>query len=91
MPAHLDPLLGFLHSPQRYKPSLVYDMMEPFRALIEDFLLAYHANLGKDSFEKLGTDSKRPARIFLKQDEEIKMIEVVNRILDKKLSCVRRG
>ena len=79
IPAHLDPFLGYLHSVQKYKPSLVYDMMEPFRALIEDFLLSYHTRLGKDSFEKHGD------RIFLKGDEEIGMIKALNHLLDQKV------
>ena len=45
--AHLDPYLGFLHSVQFGKPSLVCDMMEPWRAIIEDFIL------GKEQFDFL--------------------------------------
>jgi len=85
IPAHLDLFLGYLHSVQKYKPSLVYDMMESFRALIEDFLLSYHTQLGKDSFEKHGD------RMFLKQDEEIKMIRAINNLLDQKVPYVRRN
>jgi len=85
IPVHLDPFLGYLHSVQKYKPSLVYDMMEPFRALIEDFLLSYNTKLGKDSFEKHGD------RMFLKQDEEIKIIKSINRLLDTKVPYVRRN
>jgi CRISPR-associated protein Cas1 len=35
----LDPWLGFLHSPDDRYPSLVYDLMEPFRARLERFAL----------------------------------------------------
>jgi len=90
IPAHLDPFLGFLHSPQRYKPSLVYDMMEPFRALIEDFILSYHTRLGRDSFERHGTQRGYPSRVFLRKEEEIEMIRAVDRLLDKKIPYVRR-
>ena len=90
IPAHLDPFLGFLHSPQRYKPSLVYDMMEPFRALIEDFALSYHTRLGRDSFEKHGTQHGYPSRVFLRKEEEIEMMQAVDRLLDKKIPYVRR-
>lgn len=85
IPAHLDPFLDFLHSIQKHKPSIVYDMMEPYRALIEDFLLSYHIKFGKDSFEKHGD------RMFLRQDEEIAMIQVINRLLDKKVPYVCRN
>jgi len=85
IPVHLDPFLGYLHSVQKYKPSLVYDMMESFRALIEDFLLSYHSKIGKDSFEKHGD------RMFLKQEDEIKMIKAINGLLDQKVPYVRRN
>ena len=60
-------------------------MMEPFRALTEDFLLSYHTRIGKDGFEKHGD------RMFLKQDEEIGMIKAINRALDTKVPYVRRN
>ncbi len=85
IPVHLDPFLGLLHSVQKYMPSLVYDMMEPFRALIEDFLLSYHTMLGRDSFDKHGD------RMFLKKPEEIEMIKAINHLLDKKVPYVRRN
>jgi len=37
---HLDPFLGFIHSVQRYRPSLIYDLMEPFRTKIEEFSIS---------------------------------------------------
>ena len=33
----LDPWLGFLHSPENHYPSLIYDLMEPFRARLHRF------------------------------------------------------
>jgi len=59
--------------------------MEPFRALIEDFLISHHTRFGKDSFEKHGD------RMFLKQGEEIKMIKAINGLLDQKVPYVRRN
>jgi len=37
--AKLEPYLGFLHSVQFGKPSLVYDFQELYRYLINDFLI----------------------------------------------------
>jgi CRISPR/Cas system-associated endonuclease Cas1 len=37
--AKLEPYLGFLHSVQHGKPSLVCDFMELYRYLIDDFLI----------------------------------------------------
>ena len=58
-------------------------MMEPIRALIEDFFPSYQTKIGKDSFEKHGE------RVFLRQDEEIKMIKTINKTLDTKVPYVR--
>jgi CRISPR/Cas system-associated endonuclease Cas1 len=48
--AKLEPFLGFLHSIQYGKPSLVCDFQELYRHIIEDFLTQYCTNLGKKDF-----------------------------------------
>jgi CRISPR-associated protein Cas1 len=48
--AKLEPYLGFLHSIQFGKPSLVCDFMELYRYLIDDFLLEYCRGLGAKDF-----------------------------------------
>jgi CRISPR-associated protein Cas1 len=48
--AKLEPYLGFLHSEQFGKPSLVCDLMEPYRYLIDDFVIQYCMNLRKKDF-----------------------------------------
>ena len=45
--AKLEPFLGFLHSQQVGKPSLVCDLMEPYRYAIDDFLIQYCRRLKK--------------------------------------------
>ncbi|MEM2915209.1 MAG: CRISPR-associated endonuclease Cas1 [Candidatus Bathyarchaeia archaeon] len=37
--AKLEPYLGFLHSVQFAKPSLVCDFMELYRYLVDDFII----------------------------------------------------
>jgi CRISPR-associated protein Cas1 len=69
---HLDPYLGYLHSPQLAKPSLVYDMMERFRSVVEQFVIDYHPEVGESSFELKGD------KVFLKRDEEIRFFEALN-------------
>jgi len=83
--AHLDPYLGYLHSIQFAKPSLVCDIQEIFRTLIEDFLITYHQNLEPESFEQKGK------RYFLKPDEKLKLILDVNRLFKKKVPYKRRN
>ena len=48
--AKLEPYLGFLHSVQYGKPSLVCDFMEIYRYLIDDFLIQYCRNLSSKDF-----------------------------------------
>jgi CRISPR-associated protein Cas1 len=48
--AKLEPFLGFLHSEQFDKPSLVCDMMELYRFLIDDFIIQSFTGLRKKDF-----------------------------------------
>jgi len=48
--AKLEPYLGFLHSTQFSKPSLVCDLQELYRYLIDDFLIKYCHDLMKKDF-----------------------------------------
>jgi CRISPR-associated protein Cas1 len=49
--AKLEPYLGFLHSVQFGKPSLVCDLQELYRCLIDDFLIQHCQKLKKKDFE----------------------------------------
>jgi len=84
--AHLDPYLGYLHSTRMYHPALVYDMLEPWRTVAEDFILDYHEQLSTDSFVKHGE------RSFLKRDEQIRFTNALDQLIDKKrIPYNRRG
>jgi CRISPR-associated protein Cas1 len=48
--AKLEPFLGFLHSLQHGKPSLVCDLQELYRHLVDDFLVQYCRRLRKKDF-----------------------------------------
>jgi CRISPR-associated protein Cas1 len=48
--AKLEPFLGFLHSEQFGKPSLVCDFMEIYRYLIDDFIVGFCKGLSKKDF-----------------------------------------
>ena len=48
--AKLEPYLGFLHSTQFGKPSLVCDFQELYRHLIDNFLIQYCQKLNKKDF-----------------------------------------
>ena len=82
--AHLDAFLGFVHSQQYLKPSLIADFQELFRQLIDAFLLSYVLKLDiEKSFEKRGN------RAFLKPKETGKFIMALNRLFDLKIDHTR--
>ena len=60
--AKLEPYLGFLHSVQHGKPSLVCDFMELYRYLIDYFLIEYCRSLNPRDFivktESIGRKKK---------------------------------
>ncbi len=73
----LSPEIGFLHKEQREKPTLSYDLIEPFRAPIVDKTVIGMLNLGvKVSLngKLLSDDTKKNLlkRIVAKLDSEIK-------------------
>jgi len=57
--AKLEPYLGFLHSLQHGKPSLVCDIQELYRHLIDDFLIEYCRRLRKKDFTTKAEDMSR--------------------------------
>ncbi len=70
----LDPYIGFLHTPDRSRPSLVLDLIEEFRPIIVDSLVLWLVNtgvLGQDDF-KQGDDLKRP--VLMREDARKKFI-----------------
>jgi CRISPR-associated protein Cas1 len=48
--AKLEPYLGFLHSVQYGKPSLVCDLQELYRYLVDDFVVQFCQGLRKKDF-----------------------------------------
>ena len=67
--AHLEPYLGFLHSLQRYRPSLVCDFVELYRHLVDDFLIEYCQKLKPKDFKAKNEmwNGKKGKRIYLKK------------------------
>ncbi|MCW4040708.1 MAG: CRISPR-associated endonuclease Cas1 [Candidatus Bathyarchaeota archaeon] len=57
--AKLEPFLGFLHSLQHGKPSLVCDLQEVYRHCIDDFLITFCRNLTVKDFVVKSADLSR--------------------------------
>ncbi|MCJ7759798.1 CRISPR-associated endonuclease Cas1 [Candidatus Bathyarchaeota archaeon] len=85
--AHLDPYLGFLHSIQHAKPSLVCDLQEPYRPIIDGFLIEYCQKLREKDLQPKYEDGK--PRIFLKYPESSKLIGAVNTCLGSRVEKQR--
>lgn len=49
--AKLEPYLGFLHSIAKGKPSLIFDFMELYRYLVDDFVIQFCLKLQEKDFE----------------------------------------
>lgn len=94
--AKLEPYLGFLHSVQVGKPSLVCDFQELYRHLIDDYLIERCRNLHKRDFI-LVTDFmmrlRMGKRVHLCEYETDDLAEDLNQLFDRvvKVARIRHG
>jgi CRISPR-associated protein Cas1 len=83
--AKLEPYLGFLHSNQMAKLSLVCDFQELYRYLIDDFLINYSQKISKKDF-KMKTESasheKKGKREYLIDSETKTFLDELNRFFE---------
>ncbi len=90
--AKLEPYLGFLHSVQHGKPSLVCDFQELYRYLIDGFLIERCQKLRKKDFV-LVTDFmmhlKMGKKIHLKEYETDSLAEDLNALFDRMVNVER--
>jgi CRISPR-associated protein Cas1 len=90
--AKLEPYLGFLHALQHGKPSLVCDFMEPYRYLIDDFLIERRTKFHKKDFVAV-TDFvlrlRMGKRIHLCEFEAGELADALNRLFDRKVEVPR--
>jgi len=90
--AKLEPYLGFLHSEQFGKPSLVCDLMEMYRYLIDDFLIRYSKNLRKKDFSMKKEDFSRKRkgqREYLKKNLAKDFMNKLNSFFESKVEIPR--
>lgn len=90
--AKLEPYLGFLHSEQFGKPSLVCDFQELYRYLVDDFLIQYCGKLRKKDFvmkhESLSR-KRRGKREFLNDPLTNELTRELNAYLESKVEVPR--
>jgi CRISPR-associated protein Cas1 len=79
--AELEPFLGFVHSVQFGKPSLVCDFQELYRHLVDDFIIQHYLKLSKRNFVLKNEDysvNKKGKREYLKHQENEVFIKGLN-------------
>jgi len=95
--AHLEPYLGFVHSEAHSKPSLVCDMMEIYRALIDNFIIEFSETLKPKDFilknEWFSVPNRLGKRQVLNREKTKELTEKLNDYFERKveISRIRHG
>lgn len=90
--AKLEPYLGFLHSEQYGKPSLVCDFQELYRYLVDDFLIQYCGKLRKKDFvmkHESRSRKRKGKREFLNDSLTNELMRELNAYLESKVEVPR--
>jgi CRISPR-associated protein Cas1 len=90
--AKLEPYLGFLHSVQYGKPSLVCDFMELYRYLIDDFLIEHCRNLNPKDFivkTENSTRKKKGKREYLNNQLTRELMRTVEKVFESSVEVPR--
>jgi CRISPR-associated protein Cas1 len=92
----LEPFLGFLHRISHNHPTLISDMSELYRCLVDNFLIRYSQKLTKKDFEKQyerGRYNKKTARIYLNHSCTNKLIKDLEKYFETKVDIprIRKG
>jgi CRISPR-associated protein Cas1 len=90
--AKLEPYLGFLHSNQMGKLSLVCDFQELYRYLIDDFLIQYCQRICKKDFTVKTENANRKRkgkREYLNNIETRNIMKELNRFFEVKVEVAR--
>jgi CRISP-associated protein Cas1 len=80
--AELEPFLGFVHSMQFGKPSLVCDFQELYRYFVDDFIIQNYLKLSKSEFKLQNADfsvNKKGKREYLKHQKNELFIRELNK------------
>jgi CRISPR-associated protein Cas1 len=94
--AHLEPFLGFVHAEAHSKPSLVCDLMEIYRVLIDNFVIEFSQNLKPKDFilktEWFSVD-RLGKRQVLNREKTKELTERLNDYFERKveISRIRHG
>jgi CRISPR-associated protein Cas1 len=90
--AKLEPYLGFLHSVQYGKPSLVCDFQELYRYLIDDFLIKHCQNIRKKDFTAKSESisrNKKGKREYLNDSKTSDLMRKLNDYFESEVEIPR--
>jgi CRISPR-associated protein Cas1 len=86
--AKLEPYLGFIHSEQHGKPSLVCDLMELYRYLVDDFVVQFCQGLKERDFtvkSESVSRKRRGKREYLNDAETRRMMKELDGYFESKV------
>ena len=86
--AKMEPFLGFLHSVQRSKPSLICDLQELYRYLIDDFVIQFCQGLKRRDFtvkSEIVSRKRKVKREFLNDRETTRMMRELENLFESKI------
>jgi CRISPR-associated endonuclease Cas1 len=89
--AHLEAYLGFLHSDLDNRPNLVCDLQEPYRYLIDDFLIDFCSDLKTRDFilSRKMWNEKWGCRIYLNEEGTQAMAVKIREMFTRKVKITR--
>ena len=90
--AKLEPYLGYLHSLQVGKPSLVCDFEELYRYLIDDFVIQYAFSLKEKDFvlkEEAFSSNRKGKRQYLNGAKNVEFLKRLNLYFQNKVEIPR--
>jgi len=94
--AKMEPYLGFLHSVQYGKPSLVCDLQELYRYLVDDFVIQFCQGLNSRDFtvkSEMVSRKRKVKREFLNDRETARLMRELNEYFESKVDIplIRHG
>jgi CRISPR/Cas system-associated endonuclease Cas1 len=90
--AKLEPYLGFLHSNQMSKRSLICDFQELYRYLIDDFRIGYCQRINKTDFtvkSEVVNRRRTGKREVLNKSETSEILRELNRFFENRVEVKR--
>jgi CRISPR-associated protein Cas1 len=90
--AHLEPFLGFVHAEAHSKPSLVCDLMEIYRSLIDNFVIEFSETLKPNDFilkSEWFSVNKLGKRQVLNREKTKELTQRLNDYFEKKVEIPR--